>query len=302
MKVLVTGASGFVGRHLLPQLLSAGHDVRALVHHNVADVSCETIAGHLPNPALCETLCANVDAVVHAAGVAHVNADEKLLREQNLDATLELAASAKARGVTKFIFLSSSKARYPAHSTYARLKAEAERKLLALHEPGSFEIVCLRPALVYGIGMRGNLRSLLRMLAKPQLPLFVASSNRIGLISVHDLSRAITAALSADALPAQAWEISDGDDHTLTKLISNVRTALGLQPPLITLPRPLFRAAASLAEFAAPIVPSALSMSTYRTLFEETYEPDMQFSQHTGFAVQDAFLARLPELLEDVAA
>ena len=302
MRVLVTGASGFIGRQLVPQLLDAGHSVRALMRHNDPGQDCEKIAGALPDRALCEALCKNMDAVIHAAGVAHVNADAQVLRAQNLDATLELAAAAQAAGVRKFIFLSSSKARYPEHSAYARFKAEAESGLQRLHVPGVFEVVCLRPALVYGKGMRGNLRSLLRILAKRRLPVFLASANPLGLISVEDLCRAVLSALTVQSLPPKPWEISDGGDHTLDKLICDVRGFLGLDLPVLMLPRPLVRSAAVLAEFASPVIRSGFSLSTYRTLFEEVYQPDAEFSRHTGFAVHDAFRTRLPELLEDVTA
>src|SRR5690606_483776 len=151
---------------------------------------------------------ADMDAVVHAAGHAHVNASAEVLRVQNLDATLELAAAAKAQGLRKFVFLSSSKAAYPAHSAYARYKAEAEAGLRRLHVPGEFEVVCLRPALVYGKGVRGNLRSLLRVLARRHLPFFVKSSNPLGMVSVQDLCRAIVAALDAESLPDRVWELS----------------------------------------------------------------------------------------------
>jgi UDP-glucose 4-epimerase len=302
MKVLVTGASGFVGRELVPQLLGAGHHIRALVHSRDVAGGCEKITGALPEAALAKRLCAGMDAVVHAAGIAHVNAGIPALRAQNLDATLELAAAAKAQGVRKFIFLSSCKARYPEHSAYARFKAEAENALQKLHVPGTFEVICLRPALVYGKGMRGNLRSLLRLLRQPRLPIFLASANPFALISVQDLCRAIICVLASQSLPSQVWELSDGTEHTLDNLIREVRGSLKLDLPVLMLPRPLFRGAAFMAELMSPIVRTGFSMSTYRTLFEEVYRPDAEFSRHTGFAVQDAFPTRLPELLEDVAA
>jgi UDP-glucose 4-epimerase len=300
MKVLVTGANGFVGGHLVPRLIDAGHELRLLVRANRDALPGDTVIGALPDRNLSATLCAGMEAIVHVAGIAHVNASSTTLRESNLVATLELAAAAKAQGVHKFIFLSSSKARYPAHSAYARFKAEAETELRKLHAHGVFEVVCLRPALVYGKGMRGNLRSLLRILSRRHLPCFVSSAAPFGMISVEDLCRAITVALATKELPDHVWEISDGQCHTLDELVTTTRRALGLAPPWVALPRTAFRMLARMAQGAAPFLRSGLSMGTYRTLFEEAYEPNAEFSYRTGFAAQDSFLSRLAELLEDV--
>lgn len=300
MNVLVTGAAGFVGSRLVPLLRDSGHTVRALVRTPQTLPGVETSIGTLPDASLCQKLCANLDAVIHLAAIAHVNADTAALKAQNFDATVELATAARAQGVRKFIFVSSCKARYPAHSAYARYKAEAETALRKLHEPGRFAVVCLRPASVYGRGMQGNLRGLLRMLSRPSLPAFVTSSTPLGLVSVQDLCRAILAALATEELPDQIWELADGHAYTLDELVRYVRSSSGLPQPALAVPRTLFWLVAALAELAAPVLRSSLSLSTYRTLYAEAYNPDSQFSLRTGFTPQDSLYSRLPELLEDI--
>ncbi|HEY0962924.1 MAG TPA: NAD-dependent epimerase/dehydratase family protein [Pseudomonadales bacterium] len=306
-KVLVTGAAGFIGRHVVPLLAANGHTPRVLVSlrnmqqpgfaRDFAAVvpSHEFHAGNLPDAELAERLCHGVDVVVHMAGVAHVNADAAALRTANLDATLELARAAKAQGVQRFIFASSSKARYPAHSLYAQLKADAEAALQELRS-ADFDVVCVRPSLVYGRGMRGNLRSLLRVLSRRMLPAFPSSLQPLGMISVEDMARALLNAVEAETLPQQIWELSDGQVYTLDGIVRAVRNELQLSQPAVRLPRQLFRIAATLAGLTG----MSFSQGTYRALFEEPYVHDAAFSRHTGFVAHDTFFARLPDLLDDM--
>lgn len=305
--VLVTGAAGFIGRHVVPLLAAKGHRPRALVSLRTVQQAGfapdfaavvppnEIHAGTLPDAALAQRLCNGIDVVIHMAGLAHVNAEPGALRAANLDATLELARIARAEGVRRFIFVSSSKARYPAHSMYARLKAEAEDALRRMHAP-DFEVVCMRPALVYGRGMRGNLRSLLRVLSRRPLPAFPASAQPLGMISVEDLACALVHAVEAPAMPDRIWELADGQHYTLDDIVRTVRAALGFAPPLLPLPRALFRVLAAVAGMSG----TSLSLGTYRALFAEPYEYDPAFSAHTGFVARDTFTARLPGLLEEL--
>ena len=301
-KVLVTGAAGFVGRQLVPMLAAEGHAVRASVRSpqvawpqaDEGVLPVDLHLGSLPNPELVEKLCAGIDVVIHAAGLAHVNADPAAMRAANLDATLELAQAAKIQGVKRFVFVSSSKARYPTHSAYAQLKAQAESELRQLHT-SSFEVVCVRPALVYGPGMRGNLRSLLRVLSRPSLPVFPGSEHPLGMISRRDLCRALVCVAAAGPLPDQIWELADGQRYTLNAIVRGVRGALGLPMPAWLLPRKLFRMAAA----ASGALGGSFSLSTYRTLFEESYEADQAFSRHTAFVAKDTFFSDLPFLLKD---
>jgi nucleoside-diphosphate-sugar epimerase len=305
--VLVTGAAGFIGRHVVPLLAAQGHTPRPLVslrsmqQPGFAQAFAAVVppnefhAGNLPDAELAESVCRGANVVIHMAGLAHVNADADALRVANLDATLQLAEVARAHGVHRFIFVSSSKARYPAHSMYAQLKAEAEDELRKMHTD-TFEVVCVRPSLVYGHGMRGNLRSLLRVLSRRLLPVFPASSQPLGMISVEDVARAIVCAIDAPALPDRIWELADGQRYTLDGLVRDVRATLGFAPPPLRMPRELFRLVAALAGIGG----TSLSLGTYRALFAEPYEYDTAFSAHTGFVPNDVFAARLPELLEEL--
>jgi nucleoside-diphosphate-sugar epimerase len=352
MKLLVTGASGYIGNSLVPLLLAAEWDVVTLQrgrripetllrstgapadsnapprchalrgnayeasahplaergNESVLTTGCagttndgtkhlDVIPGDLTHPDACARACQGVDVVIHLAGLAHVASAEADLRALNLDATVRLATAARQAGVKRFIFISSSKAQYPAHSAYGRFKAEAERQLLALHVAGTFDVICLRPALVYGPGMRGNLAGLLRLLRRRHLPVFIGSGQRIGMIGLHDLCRCIVLAVTAEGLSGAIWALSDGADYTLDAIVARVRALLGYRPPAILLPQVLVRGAALVAGLISPLYRSSFSMSTYRTLYEEHPVTDERFQLATRFVPRENFWQMLPALL-----
>lgn len=301
MKILVTGASGFVGSKLIPELLNQGWTVHALVRdpakieHLPWAQQVKVIRGSLPasnNP------CEDMDAVIHLAGLAHVSSSPSELKQHNLDASITLAQQARAAGVRRFIFISSSKARYPEHSVYGQLKLETERQLLALQETDRFDVVCLRPGLIYGSGMKGNLAGLLRLLDRRFLPMFISSSNHIGMIGLDDFCHAITLTVTAGGVEGQVFDVHDGERYTLDTIVARIRHYLGYKMPLITLPGKAIKLSAALSELVAPLYKSSFSMSTYKTIFEENYEADARFNELTHFKADENFYSVLPSMLK----
>ncbi len=301
MKILVTGASGFVGSKLIPELLREGWEIQTLVRDpaRIKDqpwaTQVEIIRGNLPasnNP------CIDVDAVIHLAGLAHVSSSMAELRVNNLDASITLAQQAKAAGVKRFVFISSSKARYPEHSGYARLKIETEQALLNMQERDLFDVVCLRPGLLYGPGMRGNLAGLLRLLESRILPVFIGSPNVIGMLGVNDFCRAIALSVTAAGLEGKTWDVNDGEVYTLDTIVARVRHYLGYKMPVLTASKSIVKAGAAFSELFAPLYKTSFSMSTYKTIFEEHYEADPAFNELTGFKAEENFYTSLPSLLE----
>jgi len=304
MRILLTGANGYLGSTLLPQLLARGHMVRALYRSTVpaqVPAGVEAVQGDLPDKALCQMLCQGVDAVIHLAAQAHVHSSAQAQHRNTFAATCMLAATAAAAQVQSFIYLSSSKARFPTHSPYAANKLAAEQYLRALHASGALPVTCLRPALVYGPGMRGNLATLLRWLQRPRLPLFPASTQLMGMISREDCCTAIAISLEHPALQGSTWELHDGQRYTLDALVRSTRAHLQLPLPGLALPRVCMRWAAHLASLSAPLTGLALGMGTYRALYEEPYILDTAFCEQTGYRPQCSFQSQLPILMESLA-
>lgn len=258
MRVLVTGANGFVGRSLVPLLAARGHWVRAAVRRDGTAVpgAAEAVAvGDIGPDTDWTRALDGIDAVAHLAARVHVMKDRAAdplaaFRLVNRDGTRRLAESAAAHGVRRVVSLSSVKAlvdesqnapldaatRPDPHSPYGVSKLEAEQALGAVAERTGLETVVLRPPLVYGPGVGGNFRSLLRLVATG-LPLPLGGlDNRRSLIFVGNLADAIATALTHPNAPGGRFLVQDGAPLSTSELVRAIGDALGRPARLIPLP------------------------------------------------------------------
>lgn len=197
LKLALTGATGFVGAHLLDAALGEGHAVHALTRRPQPPRHRVTwIAGALGDPAALAALVAGADAVIHVAGV--INApDAAGFEAGNVTGTAAMLAAAEAAGVKRFVHVSSLAAREPALSLYGASKARSEELVLA--SPLSSAIV--RPPAVYGPGDRETLE-LFKMAAGGLV--LLPPAGKLSLIHVDDLARLLLAlAATHDSLLAE---------------------------------------------------------------------------------------------------
>lgn len=258
--VLVTGATGFVGRAAVERLLADGWEVRAAVRalpaiaDRLSKVDWRRI-GEIDSETDWAELLVGCDAVLHLAARVHILTEPassplNTYRRSNVAATHCLASAAAEAGIRRFVFMSSLKVNgegrrrpydegdKPAPSDpYAISKWEAEEEVRRIAVLTGMEVVILRPPLVYGPGVKANFLRLLQIV-NSGVPLPLASiSNQRSLLFLGNLVDAIALCLCAPAAAGQTYLLSDGPSVSTPDLIRAM--ALALKRPVLLMPCPI---------------------------------------------------------------
>jgi nucleoside-diphosphate-sugar epimerase/GT2 family glycosyltransferase len=261
-RVLVTGASGFIGQAVCGSLPSRGYRVVGAVRGG-SPVAAEPSLQYLKMGEIDErtdwgSALLGIDSVVHLAARVHFmqeTAADPLaeFRRVNVALALNLARQAASAGVRRFVFISSIKVNGETTSigqpftaedvprpldAYGVSKMEAEQALQELSRQTGMQLVIIRPVLVYGPGVKANFHEMMRWLSKG-IPLPLGSlHNRRSLVALDNLVDLITRCLSHPAAANQIFLVSDGEDMTVTDLLR--RTAAAFDKPARLLPIPMF--------------------------------------------------------------
>jgi len=268
VKVLLTGATGFVGKELTRQLgrMDGVSLACAVRRPGSSQYGEEFVIGELKATTDWSAALAGQNVVVHAAARAHVMRDETEnplaeYRRVNVDGTLNLARQAAEAGVSRFVFVSSIKVngeetgegmrftadQLPApEDAYGISKLEAEQALQALAEETGMEVVIIRPPLVYGPGVKGNFATMIKLVHKG-LPLPLgAVHNKRSLVALDNLVDLIIACIGHPAAANQVFLAGDGTDLSTTELLRGIGKAMGKPARLIAVPPGLLMFGASL--------------------------------------------------------
>jgi len=257
--ILLTGASGFVGRAVLALLLQRRPVRVALRRPDTAGVpeGVEVVEASLSPEQDWISSLSGVSSVVHCAARVHVmneDAGDPLaeFRRVNVDGTLRLARQAAEAGVRRFVFVSSIKVNgehsQPGHpftadeipapgDPYGVSKCEAEAGLRALSQETGMEVVIIRPPLVYGPGVKANFLAMMRWLQRGvPLPLGGVTANRRSLVFLDNLVDLIVTCIDHPAAANQTFLVSDDEDLSTAALLRRMAAALGRPARLIPVP------------------------------------------------------------------
>ena len=255
--IALTGATGFIGQFLLQELPKRGYRLRVLLRRPsvVPMESASAVVGDLARPQNMAAALADVDAVIHSAGLAHAMSGlpEDDYRLLNTEATLALARAAKRAGAKRFVFLSSVRAQSGPTADHVLTEqqqpqptdAYGRSKLAAEHGLAEIDMdwVALRLVLVYGPGVKGNMAELLRFACSPYpLPLGSLTGRR-SLLALDNLVAAVDTALATPARLRRPLIVADPAALTIPEMITAMRRGLGRGPGLIPVPRRLLETA-----------------------------------------------------------
>ena len=253
MKLLVTGATGFVGTALRARLAASGHEVVPAVRSK-SGLPHEVVVGNLDASTDWRPALTGCDVVIHLAARVHVMNDAAqdplaLYRATNTEATLNLARQAVQAGVKRFIFISTIKVNGEGRDTayretdvpapedaYAMSKWEAEQGLRRIARETGLEVVILRPPLVYGPGVKANFLRLMETTRKGwPLPLG-AIRNQRSLLYLGNFVDAIRLCVEHPAAAGQTFLLDDGEAVSTPDLICAVARAMDRPARLLAVP------------------------------------------------------------------
>lgn len=315
MRYLVSGANGFIGRALCAQLIARGCRVRALLRTPCEGPWDEQVCCDLGRDPIPSQACRDIEGIFHLAGIAHSRlhprSEASLYERVNVTGVGALLDVAEEAGVKRFVLFSSVKAAAdpgekcvdetwiePPTDVYGQSKREAEQLALARTARG-MHVSILRPTLVYGVGVKGNLRRMIEAIDAGRFPPLPDTHNRRSMVSVPDLVEAAWLAMTKDAANGRVFIVSDGLDYSTRALDLAIRRAMGRGQPSWSIPLWLLNAAARAGDLierasgrSLPFSSAALS----RLCGSACYRSD-RLREALGWEPRTDFFTMLPDML-----
>lgn len=268
MKIVVTGGTGFVGREIVRQLLSGGHQVRCVARGGrPVQAGVDFVRGSVLEFATLPSLFAGAEAVIHLVGIISEVGDQTFERVHTTG-TANAVHAARAAGVPRFLHMSALGTRPNAVARYHRSKWEAEERV----RRSELRWTIFRPSLVYGPGDDFVNRFVRMARWSPVLPVIGPGDRRLQPVAVEAVAHAFVQSLTAPASEGRVFDVCGPTTYTFPELLDRIVQAAGLRRGQIHLPLPLARLGARVLETVFPTLfgrPSPLNSDQIQMLQED---------------------------------
>ena len=312
--MVVTGATGFVGRVLCRQLQARRHRVLTLIRRQIQgpwDMAIPCVLGDEPVPS---QALHGVDTVFHLAGIAHTRGvEDGRYRLVNVEGTCALLRAAIEAGVRRFVFVSTVKAMadpppdecvdegwstWP-EDVYGRSKREAEELVLEHADKAGMHAVVIRPSLVYGPGVKGNLRSFIRLVASGWCPPLPDTRNRRSMVHVEDLCTLALLVARDDRANGKVYIAADEDPISTRELYEGICHALARPVPRWQVPAGLLHLGGRLGDLAEAVLhrPLPVDSAMVSRLLDSACYSGRRAMEELGWQPRHDLLSSLPEMV-----
>ena len=300
-KVLITGGNGFIGRRLCSELTRSNRVIKKIVRKIKSNDSSEQHEYNLGFDQVPEDVFDNVDTVFHLVGVTHdvdtTSPEDSLYHDVNVVATEQLAKTAAKKGVKNFIYISSVKAggsptfgkcmneedQEEPEGIYGKTKREAEIRLLEIGNRSAINISIIRPSLVYGPSVKGNLRKMLLGIKKGWFPPLPEIGNRRSMIHVDDLVDILLLVEVDERSNGEIFIATDGNNYSSNQIYRAMSKSLDKSIKNWVVPNIFFISLAKVGNLVNKIFPFPFDSYRYQKLLGDECFSSKKIQTILGF-------------------
>lgn len=314
--IFVTGANGFIGKRLCLSLSSLDRKLRKNVRKIIPGDPCEQYICTFGADQITSDALEDVETVFHLVGVTHDIQNTSKLEQMyyaiNVDATLQLANLAVIKGVKRFIYVSSVKAggapiegecmteesQVEPEGVYGKTKREAELKLLEIGKKSEMNVTIIRPSLVYGVGVKGNLLKMLSSISKGWFPPLPEVTNRQSMIHVDDLVDLLMLVEKNERSYNEIFIATDGLDYSSREVFMAMSRAMSRKVPSWSIPVSLFVIAARMGDVINKFVPFPFDSYRYNKLLGDKCFSSKKAQSLLFFKPHRTLYSTLPDIVK----